>query len=160
MEGVSPDVLELIKSAIGRTISGYSRIMGKSVQDAMRLTDEQRATLETPLKEFEKKSLEAIEDEVSKYTYHRFIRPIILSVGALPKDEMAAMAEALVNLTSFRRRISLDSETVGGPIDVAVISKGDGFVWIRRKHYFRPELNPGFMARYQSGNGITPETDK
>jgi len=39
-------------------------------------------------------------------------------------------------------------ETVGGPIDVAVISKGDGFVWIKRKHYFRPELNHCFFRNY------------
>jgi hypothetical protein len=58
------------------------------------------------------------------------------------------MAEALVNLTSFRRRVSMDAETVGGPIDVAVISKGDGFVWIKRKHYFGAELNPQFLATY------------
>ncbi len=66
----------------------------------------------------------------------------------LPKDELAAMAESLVNLTSFKRRISMDEETVGGPIDVAVISKGDGFIWIKRKHYFDPKLNPGFLANY------------
>ena len=33
------------------------------------------------------------------------------------------------------------------PIDVAVISKGDGFIWIRRKHYFNAELNPSFFRR-------------
>jgi len=33
-------------------------------------------------------------------------------------------------------------------IDVAVISKGDGFVWIKRKHYFKAELNPQFFANY------------
>lgn len=66
----------------------------------------------------------------------------------LPKDELAAMAESLVNLTSFKRKVTLERETVGGPIDVAVISKGDGFVWIKRKHYFKPELNPQFLSKY------------
>ena len=65
-----------------------------------------------------------------------------------PKDELAAMAESLVNLTSLKRKISLDAETVGGPIDVAVISKGDGFIWIKRKHYFKPELNQNFIVNY------------
>ncbi len=66
----------------------------------------------------------------------------------LPKDELSAMAEALVSLTSFKRKVTMGSETVGGPIDVAVISKGDGFVWIKRKHYFKAELNPQFFANY------------
>jgi len=66
----------------------------------------------------------------------------------LPKDELALMAESLVNLTCLRRKFTTDRETVGGPIDVAVISKGDGFVWIKRKHYFKQELNPQFFANY------------
>jgi hypothetical protein len=35
--------------------------------------------------------------------------------------------------------VSLDAETVGGPIDVAVISKCDGFVWVKRKARLRAE---------------------
>jgi hypothetical protein len=69
-------------------------------------------------------------------------------IGLLPKDELAAVAESLVNLTKLKLRVSQKLETVGGPIDVAVITKGDGFVWVKRKHYFSPELNPRVMARY------------
>src|SRR5712691_3131233 len=79
--------------------------------------------------------------------------PVLDAVKLLPKDQLAVMAETLVALTSFKKRMSRDSETVGGAIDVAVISKGDGFVWIKRKHYFDPALNPRYMervrARYQ-----------
>ena len=32
---------------------------------------------------------------------------------------------------------------------MALISKSDGFVWIKRKHYFRPEINPHFVANYR-----------
>jgi len=60
---------------------------------------------------------------------------------------LAATAEALVSLTSLSRRVTTEIETVGGPVDVAVISKGDGFVWINRKHYFKGELNPHFLSR-------------
>ena len=75
--------------------------------------------------------------------------PIIKNVSSLPKDELGSMAEALVNLTKFRRRVSQERETVGGPIDVAVITKGDGFVWVKRKHYFEPRLNPRTMAQFR-----------
>jgi hypothetical protein len=78
-------------------------------------------------------------------------KPVVSITSSLPKDEIAAMAEALVNLTKFRRRVTTDRETVGGPIDVAVITKGDGFVWVKRKHYFSPEYNPRVIARYQQG---------
>ena len=67
--------------------------------------------------------------------------PIFNMVQSMPKDELSVTAETLVNLTKFRLRISDEQETVGGPIDVAVITKGDGFVWVKRKHYFPAELN-------------------
>jgi hypothetical protein len=77
------------------------------------------------------------------------IMPILDSVEFLPKDELAAMAESLVNLTSLKRRVSIgEAQTVGGPVDVAVISRGDGFVWIKRKHYFDQELNPSWSATH------------
>lgn len=56
------------------------------------------------------------------------------------------MAETLVNLTSFRQKVSMSVETVGGPVDVAVISKGDGFVWIKQKRYFELDVNRGTLA--------------
>lgn len=80
--------------------------------------------------------------------------PIVNTVSVLPKDELAAMAESLVNLTRFKRRISLNEvETVAGDIDVAVISKGDGFVWIKRKHYFDLDRNPHWRAHYYDDAG-------
>jgi len=80
-----------------------------------------------------------------------------MAVAALPKNELAEMAEALVSLVSIKKRISMDMETVGGPIDVAVISKGDGFIWIKRKHYFNPGLNHHFFANYFLENGTKGE---
>lgn len=86
-------------------------------------------------------------DRLFELQHAMFVSPVLDSVGSLPLDELASMAEALVNLTSFKRRVTMVPESVGGPIDVAVISKGDGFIWIKRKHYFAPELNPHFFKK-------------
>jgi hypothetical protein len=80
-------------------------------------------------------------------------------VEFMPISEMAKMAEALVNLTSIKRRVSRGMETVGGPIDVAVISRSDGFVWVRCKHYFPPELNNRYFERIRSKVGQNRESD-
>lgn len=92
---------------------------------------------------------EAIASMVRKlrgYRNRKHLEPILQSIEFLPKNELAHVAASLVNLSSFQKRISIsEDETVGGPIDVAVISKGDGFVWIERKQYFRPELNRHFF---------------
>ncbi|MCP9630811.1 hypothetical protein NML43_27295 [Rhodopseudomonas palustris] len=73
----------------------------------------------------------------------------------MPKPELAKMAEALVNLTSIKKRVSRGMDTVGGPIDVAVISEAEGFVWVKRKHYFTPDLNPRYIHRV--GRGLHEE---
>ncbi len=78
--------------------------------------------------------------------------------GGGPRPLNAALdrvwgSACVVLLVVWKRKfLSLtDRETVGGPIDVAVITKGDGFVWVKRKHYFSPEYNPRVIARYQQG---------
>ncbi len=79
----------------------------------------------------------------------RHLTPMIDMIGVLPKDELATMAETLVNITAFKRKMAYSSlETVGGPIDVAVISKGDGLVWVKRKQYFPSNLNQHFFDNY------------
>jgi hypothetical protein len=74
-------------------------------------------------------------------------RPLTQVVGSLPLDEMASLAETLVMLQSLKERVTQPTESVGGPIDVAAITKGEGFVWIKRKHYFDGDLNPRFFHR-------------
>ncbi len=64
--------------------------------------------------------------------------PFMMAVSALPRQDLARMAEALVNLTAFLMRMTADEdETVAEPIDVALLSKGDGFVWFRHKEVGR-----------------------
>ena len=87
-------------------------------------------------------------DSLTKIIKDRHVDPLLDVVKILPKENLASMAEALINLTSLKRQMSLDLETVGGPIDVAVISKGDGFIWLKRKHYFKPELNRTWFEKY------------
>lgn len=90
-------------------------------------------------------------EELEKHKQADHVAPIMAMVQVLPKDELAAMAESLVNLTAFKRRMTTARETVGGPVDVAVISKGDGLVWVKRKLYFPSDINYGFHSNYMRG---------
>lgn len=108
-------------------------------------------TVEQVVQEFRTKGEEQAVEIQQKLELHSrdwHVTPIIDAVGFLPKEELAQLAESLVNLTSVRRRMSTNAETVGGPVDVAVISKGDGLIWIKRKHYFDPALNNHFFNNY------------
>ena len=68
-------------------------------------------------------------------------------ISEIPKQELAELAESLINITTLKQRFMVKDETVGGPIDVAIITKGDGFIWIKRKHYFEAKLNPHFVKK-------------
>ena len=47
-------------------------------------------------------------------------------LGSLGKQQLAEMAETLIELTSFKRKISMETDSVGGPVDIAIISKYEG----------------------------------
>lgn len=49
---------------------------------------------------------------------------------------IAELAECLVDLTGFQRILTFEQEGVGGPVDLAVISKSDGFQWLSRKSWY------------------------
>ena len=89
----------------------------------------------------------SFSDGIAEVTQKFFVSPTMDAVTMLPKEQLADMAEALVNLTSLKRRVSPGEETVGGATDVALITKGDGLVWMKRKHYFPAEFNHAYFAR-------------
>jgi hypothetical protein len=82
--------------------------------------------------------------ETTKKSYSQETEDMVLFMA---KQDSAHLAEALVNITSVKRKYSPDEESVAGPIDVAVISRNDGFVWVKRKHYFPAELNQRYFVR-------------
>ena len=84
---------------------------------------------------------------MNQYIQENYIKKLVNTVSYLSKEDLADMAESLVRMTYLKRRITSEEESVGGPVDVAVITKGDGFVWLKRKHYFSAELNPHFFER-------------
>jgi hypothetical protein len=62
---------------------------------------------------------------------------------SMPFADAIALARYLVDVTVGYSRAQFGPDTVGGPIEVAGISRHEGFKWISRKHYYTAELNPG-----------------
>ena len=85
-----------------------------------------------------------------------YLRPITHSVTTLPIEELALLAESMINITSLRRTVAIDDNigTVGGPIDVGMITKSDGFIWIKRKHYFDQSYNPQYFYSHYMREGV------
>ena len=144
MEGIAPEYEEYIS----RSMSAYFDTYLDNLMDVFgSVSSIDIAPLRDDIKKSHPQIVESFNEGFTNFRIESTARQIVDAVRMLPKEHLAEMAEALVNLTSLKRRVSLQEETVGGPTDVAVITKGDGMVWIKRKQYFAPELNPGYFAR-------------
>ena len=53
-------------------------------------------------------------------------------------QEMASLAENFIKATELRKKIMNEEEQVGGLIDLAIITKNDGFQWLNRKSWYDP----------------------
>ena len=145
MAGIDPDYRSIQEGYLSQTFKDYAGIVADHIK---KYDAKEKRQLKEKLMGAGEEILKDLGKKLEDHRKERYISPVTNVVSILPKDELAAMAESLVSLTSFKRKVTMESETVGGPIDVAVISKGDGFIWIKRKHYFKPELNPQFFASY------------
>lgn len=61
--------------------------------------------------------------------------------AAMPIQDAIDLAEFLVDTTIRFSRFAFVPPTVGGPVEIAAITKHEGFKWVRRKHYFPRDLN-------------------
>lgn len=64
--------------------------------------------------------------QIDSYQYAVHTRPIYRAIGSLPKRELGETASSLIKLNSFQQKVMHSIETVGGPIDVAVITRNGG----------------------------------
>lgn len=129
-------------------IRGYNDLIMQQVAGTVpqligqRIDSMPNSTLDDGQKKQIKESFVGFQNDVAKkmqeVANNVFVSPIIDSVTSLPIEELALFAESMINITSVRRRVAIDGNigTVGGPIDVAIVIRGDGLIWLKRKHYF------------------------
>lgn len=144
VRGINPTFQDILYKVINNTASNVLKLIAEQLtkNDSTKVMAPVIQRLDTsPLT---KQAIELIRQEM----FSRYTEPLLQTVIGLDKEDMANMAESFISLTSLVRRMQPGEETVGGPVDVAVISKGDGFIWINRKHYFKPELNASFFQNY------------
>lgn len=135
LNGVHPFLEDLFINTADMFISSYHK-------KTMELFKNNGIDLPDEFLNLETKSLAGTYPEILKrIKREKFIAPLMSTIDYLSKQDLAEMAESLIYLTYLKRRITNDEESVGGPVDVAVLSKGDGFIWIKKKNYFKHELN-------------------
>lgn len=135
------------RAFIGRILSEILDNKSERLIKAYISSDDERIVETARQKADNKIIVDSINKEIEKFGKSTISNQILDVVRVLPKEELAAMARALVEVTALRRKMDSSIESVGGPVDVAVISKGDGLIWIDRKHYFELSKNSDFLDR-------------
>jgi len=145
LNGVDPAYERYVLSLIKELNDEFVSNLGAALQQA---ADPQAAESALQVLRAAFARIEGQADErLKKYRNETFRTPITEMIRFMPNQELATLAASLIDLTSLKRRVSRERETVGGDVDVATISKAEGFVWIKRKHYFPGDLNPRFFNR-------------
>lgn len=106
-----------------------------------------KANIPDPYKSLFKNTLDNNYNNFIKFIADNYQEPFNRLVSHLSLQELALMGETLISLTSFKRKFSTNIESVGGEIDVLVISRSEGPVWVKRKKYFDKDLNEGYERR-------------
>lgn len=145
LHGMNPGFELRMVSEVAKLVVDLPNAVVDSISD---LDDAAKPKWKRKFRTQSKKAIDTLMEQLEKLRNERHLAPIQQAVANMPKDELGHAASRLVSLNWFQKRMSLTDETVGGPVDVAVISKGDGLIWIERKHYFRAELNRHFFDNY------------
>jgi len=78
-------------------------------------------------------ALGALYDEINAFQQETYIHPILAVLEISSRQELADTARELVALNILKKRLTGQSQTVGGAIDVAIISRDGGFSWVNRQ---------------------------
>lgn len=144
VHGLDPDLRTYMdKSTKALIEEAFRSILLVATNDKTK-TNEAIVRMESVIEDMAKRRVE----KTNKYVEDNFSTPLKQMIRSMPKQELSTLAASLVEITSLKRKVSREQESVGGEVDVAVISKSEGFIWIKRKHYFKPELNARFFVRH------------
>ena len=77
--------------------------------------------------------ISGIRDEFKKASDSGFVDPFTSTLSGLPSTSLGKMAENLIELQILRQSSQAIQDTVGGAVDVAVITLEKGFQWFKHK---------------------------
>jgi hypothetical protein len=85
-------------------------------------------------RDFVPRYFESFRRMILDYQQQAFINPVLRVLEIAGKKELADTARELVGLNIFKKRIMAQKETVGGAVDVAIVSRDGGFQWASRQN--------------------------
>jgi hypothetical protein len=141
LNGIDPSLDKYIESSMSEAVDKLSSTFYQAINPAGGAIP---AAAKAVLDQIKNDALKKFRE----YKDREFTKRVKDLIGVMPKQEISNLARSLIDLTTLKRRVTRDQESVGGEVDVAIISKSEGFVWVKRKHYFPAELNQRFFAKH------------
>lgn len=143
MKGVHPTLYDTILDRLSVALEGVRT----EIVDTLKAEGADDA-LTQKVKEMDFSDVQdGFHTEMMDYLSDTFVDGIINAVASFNNEDMVKMAESLISITNLQRHFSSSEESVGGPVDVAVITKSEGFVWVNHKQWFQQEMNPQMIER-------------
>ena len=143
MKGIHPAMYTTVLNKVDDLLNAAKQQMTDSLTEAG-MSETQTAKLkEVGFEDLTKK----FRNEMKAYTQETFVDGIIDAVDSFNIEDMITMAESLISITNLQRHFTSSEESVGGPVDVAVITKSEGFIWVNHKQWFQQEMNPQMLER-------------
>jgi hypothetical protein len=137
VKGINPVFFESLEDILFENIKQTIEEIKKEIPDIDKVLITQKLLKIIP------KTLKSLE----KKSYDTHTKLIVKSISYLRKEDLIEFAESLINLTSIKRKTSSELQSVGGPIDIAVITKHEGFIWIKRKENIDRKYNSAYFNR-------------
>lgn len=138
LKGIAPDFLEKIDETHQESIATTKQRLIDAAVEAGASDDVIAKMKGVELDEIQNTH----DEEIMSFIREEYVNGILDAVDSFSIDDMANMAESLISVTNLQRHFSSSDESVGGPIDVAVITRSEGFIWVKHKQWFSQELNP------------------
>lgn len=124
--GISPAMIKTVRKLMMSMLSAYHH----AVLDCLDESEVHCSQLEElDRNEYCQKAIDRLDKKIDDNASDNFL-DVVESYGP---ESLAQTAEDLVSVAELASRTSGDTESVQGPIDVAVITKVDGFRWVKRK---------------------------
>ena len=111
-----------------RIVIGYSPQIFQILAEVMSATPGQNAVTGQQLFE-----------QLNPVLVPRVQAPLVFA--PMPIQDAIDLARFLVHAASMYSRFLPGPQVVGGPVEIAAITKHEGFKWISRKHYYERHLN-------------------
>lgn len=128
INGIHPKLKELISTNIPGVLSKVldqvsTTIADPGIKDSVKNYDITRFT-------------KLFTDLIDRNSREQFTTPLVNTIALLDIPDLIAFVESLISLTGLHRRMVGMEEGVGGPVDVAVITKAKGFSWVKQKSFY------------------------